>query len=180
MEAKEIRAYLDKHANTKTYIINMCIGLCVFLLLGGIAKVVSAEESGFTKELEEATDLPAESTALSDRSQKRILALANNMSEKMRAAIARHEQITERLEKRLEIIQTDGELIDPATNQYLAEAKNATAQAKTIVETELDMLVDNTVYSETPQENWHEARTRYQEAAALIRTSYQLLGQIVR
>lgn len=210
MEVREIRAFFEKRdqSMTKTFIINMSIGLCVFLLVGGIASAVSAQETETAEnpnspsqeqpvpdevreirqaELEEkkeerqvAVEEKKEErrAALSEKSADRILALANKISEKMLAAISRMEQIISRIEERVALMSNDG-VETTSSLEKLSEAKRHLALATSIIETEVDDLVDEAVLSESPKENWVAAKTKYQEARESLRAAHTAIKEAV-
>lgn len=114
--------------------------------------------------------------ALSERTRNRVLALADNISQKMLAAIDRLEQIIGRFETRLVALEARG-IDGTAAQAKLDEAKDSLTTAKRIVNDEVNNLVDQTVDSENPRETWRAARTAFSEAREAIKDAHQDLRE---
>lgn len=110
--------------------------------------------------------------ALSERSRNRVLALADNISQKMNAAIARLEQIIKRFEVRVAALEGQG-VDGSASEAKLDEAKDSLATAKQIVNNQVNDLIDAAVDAENPRETWGAARTAFTEAKTAIKDAHQ-------
>ncbi len=227
MEVKHLQTLLQKreHTMTKTFITNLAVGLCGFLLIAGFTSLASAQET--TEEPEAATSMetiPLESeesetdatettrgpntreprtatstplkeqqlerqaeraerietvqtnieqrrAALSDRARDRVTALADNISQKMSAAVTRMNQIITRFEARVAIFEQNG-VDTAATSAKLNEAKNLLATAQDNINNQTNNLVDAAVASENPRENWAAAKAKFQETKTLLREAH--------
>lgn len=115
-------------------------------------------------------------TVINERIKNRILALADNVSRKMRAAVGRLNQIIGRFETRVALLEERGIDGSDATAK-LAEAKSYLATASNILENEINAAVDATVGSDTPRESWMNARAQFSEARIAIRNAHQALRE---
>ena len=113
---------------------------------------------------------------LSERIKNRILALAENVSRKMKAAIGRLTQIISRFETRIETLETKG-VDGSAAQAKLDEATAHLARASSILENEVNANVDNTVGSEDPRTAWQTGKAKFTEAREAIRSAHQAIKE---
>lgn len=178
------------------------ISLIILLAVSSIALVANAQE-----EIETATTTEAAATntadvneeevriieeevttgsnkqninaALNTRAQERIRNLAANMSNRMDAAIIRLEKISARIETRLEIISNENPEIDLlSATAHLEIARNNLDTAKTIM-SDIDMQVNQTVGSESPQSAWQEAKSSFKMTKNYITLAHSSLKDSV-
>ncbi|USN87377.1 MAG: hypothetical protein H6779_03095 [Candidatus Nomurabacteria bacterium] len=126
--------------------------------------------------LNPSTVTPSEFT-LSKSKQQRVTNLAANISNRMEAAMARHENIIKRLNSRLSKMEQSGLNTDAAKVQ-LETAVNTLAEAKSSIQ-DIDKLVYNTVTSVTPKVEWLLLRDTYVNTAELIRETQAELSDTV-
>lgn len=115
--------------------------------------------------------------ALAERAQERITNLAANISNRMEAAIGRLEQITSRIESRIEILNNAG--IDTTEAElHVADAKEALYAAAAVL-SDIDVQVAAFIGSESPRTEWQAVRATYQSAKEYIRTAHASLRAAV-
>lgn len=115
--------------------------------------------------------------ALSMQKQKRILNLAANISNTLEAAIARLDSISERITKRITLMEQNGFEIN-AAKAKLSEAQTSLATARNLLKS-IDAKATTVSSSEKPQEIWIEVRGIFKEAFQNIVTSKQSMHETV-
>lgn len=170
----------------------MGVGLFVVFLIGGLAQVVSAQEDGYmsgnagagqaTQKQQAGGDQVQQQTqtrnGLSEKSISRIRALAKNMSDKNKAGVYRLEQISTRLEARINAAKNEGVATANAERQ-LQMARSYIAMADDLLENTIDSSVDTAVYSEKPRENWQTARADFLASEEFLNLAKQDLQTVI-
>lgn len=110
---------------------------------------------------------------LSERRQDRIRNLAANMANRMEAAIARLENISMRLDARIELLGEQG--VDPTEALAKLEEANQSLEKATLLLTDIDALVFDAATSESPKEMWVGTRQTFLDVKAEIRSAYAAL-----
>lgn len=184
-----------KHNLTKTYIINMAIGLLIVLTVAGFGTIASAQESATTsieqqrqilEERREAIAASTTSTTVSDsanqtrqrvqlneQTQQRLTNLAALLSNRMETTIRRLENTTGRLDSRMTKMEAAGTDTTEARTA-LASAKQSLAVATTLLK-DIDLQVQNFVSSEDPRTAWFEVKETYVSAKGSILAAHQQL-----
>lgn len=190
-----------KHNLTKTYIINMAVGLLVVLTVAGFGTIASAQvttgPASSTIEqqrqvLEERREAIVASTTstdtntqtsqttqstqravLDERAQQRLTNLAALLSNRMETTIRRLENITGRLDSRITKIEASGTDTTNARAE-LAAAKESLAVATSLL-TKIDTQIHAFVTSEDPQTAWFSVRETYLSAKSAILNAHQHL-----
>ncbi len=117
-------------------------------------------------------------TALSDSQQQRITNLCANISNRLDALIARHEDIARRLNSRLIKMKEAGS--DTASAEAkLQEAILALDRAKTTMKN-IDSLVHETVTSPTPKTAWLTVRETYLKTEIIVNQTQIELRAVVQ
>lgn len=139
------------------------------------ASRASSATSSAAVRLEAAQERRAEAqAALSIRMQERIVNLAANMSNRMDAAIARLNNIADRMEARATIVASSSGLDTADTIESIALARASLTDAQTLL-ADIDPLVFDATTSENPREMWIAVRQVYVDARDEIRESHQHL-----
>ncbi len=115
--------------------------------------------------------------ALTERAQQRITNLAANISNRMEAALARMEQIVNRLTTRIDELEAAGVDTEVAEG-HLTDAKNALDRAKVAI-ADIDKEMADVTGSESPKEAWQAARGTYASVKAELLTAHQALRATV-
>lgn len=115
--------------------------------------------------------------ALSIQKQKRILNLAANISNTLEAAIARLDSISQRITKRITLMEQSGFEIN-AAKAKLSEAQTSLTSARNLLKS-IDAKATTVSSSEKPQEIWIEVRGIFKEAFQNIVTSKQSMHETV-
>lgn len=122
----------------------------------------------------EATDTDA---ALTERTQTRIRNLAANVSNRMDAAIARLEQISQRTASRIDILSDRG--IDTTqARELLADAQSDLAVARSTI-APIDENVATFVGSRQPITEWHRIRQQFTDTRSSIVGAHETLQTVV-
>ncbi len=138
---------------------------------------VMERKENFASRTEEVREQIQERKAvLSERIKNRILALAENVTRKMKAAIGRLTQIIGRFEARIDTLEDRG-IDGSAAQAKLTEATGHLARATSILENEVNDKVDATVGSDNPREAWIAGKAKFQEAREAIRSAHQAIRE---
>lgn len=113
---------------------------------------------------------------LTERIKNRILALADNVSRKMTAAINRLTQIIDRFETRINTLEEKG-VDGSAAQAKLDQATEYLDKANNILKNEVNVHVDATVGSDNPREAWMTGKVKFQEAREAIRSAHQAIRE---
>ena len=113
---------------------------------------------------------------ISERIKNRILALADNVTRKMKAAIGRLTQIIGRFETRIDTLEARG-VDGSAAQAKLDEATGHLARASSILENEVNTHVDATVGSDDPRAAWQAGKAKFSEAREAIRSAHQAIRE---
>ncbi len=146
------------------------VALFVMLIFTCIAYVANAQgPTTSPSETRAQTNQPAPAAAianqdrnqaaLNDRQQERLRNLAANVSNRMEAAIARLENIADRLEERLFLLADDG-VDTAAANLELSQTFTLLNQARNELSS-IDQAVNAFVSSEQPRTVWPSVRDNY-------------------
>jgi hypothetical protein len=108
---------------------------------------------------------------LQNIAQTRLRNLAANMSNRMDSAVARLQNVTDRLQSRLSKMEGEGKDINAARSE-LALAQTKLDEAKRNLAT-IDTEVNAFVGSATPRENWNNLKNTYLTTGALIVAAHQ-------
>lgn len=103
--------------------------------------------------------------------QTRLTNLAANMSNRMDGAVARLQNVTDRLNSRLTKMEAEGKNVTPAREE-LAIAQGKLDEAKRSLAT-IDTEVNAFVGSATPRENWINLKNTYLNTRAIIIAAHQ-------
>ncbi len=123
------------------------------------------------------TTPPAEDSVLKLNTQKRIVNLAANISNRFDAVIWRFENIAARLQKRIDNETALGR-DTTAAQASLSAANVAIAEAKYSMK-DIDAAVFNAVTSKNPKEEWATVKQRYVSTRDIIKTAYQELKNTI-
>lgn len=97
--------------------------------------------------------------ALGQRTQNRIINLTNNVGELMEAGVARLEHITDRMRSRIAKLDAEGVETEEAL-RLVDESADSLNIAKTALGS-MGTLVERTVTSENPHQDFREVRSRF-------------------
>lgn len=125
---------------------------------GGIFSTVLEAVSGLGQDIQQ-TVAPQNQAVLSERTQKRIINLAANISNRLDGISDRLTQIAGRLEERIEKQAAEGYDVTAAQNS-LAAARSALETSRKDLST-IDRKVVSAVGSTDPKAGWKEVRTTY-------------------
>jgi 3-oxoacyl-[acyl-carrier-protein] synthase III len=114
---------------------------------------------------------------LKQATQKRIVNLAANISNRFDAIIWRFENISGRLQKRIDAEKASGKNVD-AAQISLTAASTAIDDAKHDMEG-VDGAVYDAVTSKDPKGDWQIVKGRYLHARTAIQTAHQALKQTI-
>ena len=114
---------------------------------------------------------------LKQATQKRIVNLAANISNRFDAIIWRFENISSRLQKRIDAEKATGRNVDAAQTSLNA-ANTALATAKHDMNG-IDGAVYDAVTSKDPKGDWQTVKGRYLDARTAIQTAHQELKNTV-
>ncbi|MEZ4103954.1 MAG: hypothetical protein R3B60_01575 [Candidatus Paceibacterota bacterium] len=136
-------------------------------------------------ENQEITPLPKENldettvtkSALDIEKQKRILNLAANVSNRLDAALYRHEKIITRLERRINKLEQTGRNVSEARLELTLIKDNLT-EAKSIM-SQINLEVYEAVTSDKPKETWSVPKTSYQATEKIVLENQSKLIKIV-
>ena len=103
--------------------------------------------------------------------QTRLTNLAANMSNRMDSAVARLQNVTDRLNSRLTKMEAEGKDISQARTE-LALAQSKLDEAKRSLAT-IDNEVNAFVGSATPRENWNNLKNTYLNTREVIVAAHQ-------
>jgi len=106
---------------------------------------------------------------LSDRTKERITNLAANISSRLDVAVDRMQNITTRLQARIDKL-TDAGLDTAPSTAILASANASLAVAEQNMAT-IDLEVNNAVNAENPTAAWQEVKSNYLETRDQLRTA---------
>ena len=124
-----------------------------------------------------AQETTAADPALSERTQNRIINLARNMISRFSAAAERSEQITGRMESRIQKLKAQG--VDTAqAEEVLGYARAELNEAKGTIGS-LDSMTMEAVTSESPADSYYEVKQQFRIASFSIRDSYTHLRTII-
>jgi hypothetical protein len=125
----------------------------------------------------EATPEEISTSALGPRAQQRITNLAANISNRFDAVIARLQNISGRLETRLQKLQAEGQSNESA-QASLVVAQEALSTAKANMAS-IDEQVQRTVGSTEPLREWRIVRQNYSETKTIILTAHTELRNTI-
>ena len=114
---------------------------------------------------------------LKQTTQKRIVNLAANISNRFDAIIWRFENISSRLQKRIDAEKAAGRNVD-AAQASLNAANDALTTAKRDMDG-IDGAVYDAVTSKDPKGDWQKVKDRYLDARTAIKTAHQELKNTV-
>lgn len=143
---------------------------------GGIFSDVLDTVNEFRQDVQE-TVLPQDQSVLSERTQKRIINLAANISNRLDGISDRMTQIAGRLEKRIEKQSSEGYDVTAARNS-LAAAKTALETARQDLST-IDRKVLAVVGSPNPKTAWIDVRATYIIARDNIKIAHSELRNTI-
>jgi hypothetical protein len=123
------------------------------------------------------TTPPAEDSVLKPNTQKRIVNLAANISNRFDAVIWRFENIASRLQKRIDS-ETALSRDTAAAQASLNAANVAIAEAKYSMR-DIDVAVFKAVTSKNPKQEWTMVKQRYLNTRDIIKTAYQELKNTI-
>lgn len=136
---------------------------------GGIFSSVIDTVNEFREGIQE-TVAPQDQSVLTERTQKRIINLAANISNRLDGISARMTQIAGRLEDRIEKQAAEGYDVTAAQNSLNA-AKSALETSKRDLST-IDRKVLNAVGSPDPKTGWKDVRATYITARDNIKIAH--------
>lgn len=112
-------------------------------------------------------------SALTERTQERIINLAANVSNKTEGAIERIDNIANRFESRIEKLEATG----TDTTEARTHLNDAYFSIHKAIDTlsNIDVIVDNVVYSENPRATWITAKSTYQTTKAHLTVAHESL-----
>jgi hypothetical protein len=154
------------------------------MLLGGIAHVRAEEPvSGIptmSDPMPEGNTLrtgPVPQSPLSEDKQNRFVNLVRNVHTRMDAAISRLENITTRLESRIETESASG--VDTSRAHVpLIEAKRKLAEARSLLE-KAKSNAESGLLSDSPRTRFMEARNDFRTARQSIREAFMLIQESI-
>lgn len=120
---------------------------------------------------------PVETSVLSPRAQERITNLAANTSNRLDAIIARLQQITARLDTRIQKIAATGVNVETAERSL-----NATKTSLDLARADMnniDEAVRRVIGSPTPKQEWQSVRIRFVSARDHIRNAHTELRNTI-
>ena len=120
---------------------------------------------------------PGNSPALKKATQKRIINLAANISNRFEGIIARLENISDRLNKRIEKQSIEGYNVS-AAKATLENANNALRDAKNQM-SDIDTAVTGAIGSTDPRTEWKKVRIKFTTARDSIKTAHTELKNTV-
>lgn len=115
-------------------------------------------------------DMKEQRAKLSERTQNRIINLARNMIERIKAAMGRIDNIATRMETRIEKLSKQGINTDAASAE-VEYTRNALNDARDTLET-LDADVQHTVFSDSPKENFKKLREAFTSAKNSVQSAH--------
>ena len=143
---------------------------------GGIFSSVIDTVNEFKEDIQQ-TVAPQDQAVLSERTQKRIINLAANISNRLDGISARMTQIAGRLEQRIEKQAAEGYDVTSARNS-LAAARNALEASSRDLST-IDRKVVGAVGSPDPKTGWKEVRATYVTARDNIKVAHAELRNTI-
>ena len=143
---------------------------------GGIFSTVIDTVNEFRQDVQE-TVTPQGQSVLSERTQKRIINLAANISNRLDGISDRMTQIAGRLEKRIEKQASEGYDVTAAKNSLNA-ARTALETARNDLST-IDRKVVATVGSTNPKASWKDVRATYIVARDNIKVAHTELRNTI-
>ena len=156
-----------------TYIVFFCA-----LLVSASVVSAQATTTASTSSPEPAIETPVPTRpvfttepTLSKIAQTRLTNLAANMSNRMDSAVARLQNVTDRLSSRLSKMEIEGKDVTAARTE-LALAQNKLNEAKGYL-TKIDLEVNAFVGSANPRENWRNVKTTYLGTQTVIIAAHQ-------
>jgi hypothetical protein len=145
----------------------------------GVLDTVISGVGALTDTVQEQITGQSETTVvLSARAQERITNLAANISNRLDAIIVRLEQISARLESRLDKLQSEGKDTTPARNS-LTLIQSDLANAKREMQG-IDEAVLRVVGSPDPKAEWLQVRQKFVRARDHIRSAHTNLRNTVQ
>jgi hypothetical protein len=143
---------------------------------GGIFSTVIDTVNEFRQDVQE-TVAPQDQAVLSERTQKRIINLAANISNRLDGISDRMTQISGRLEKRIQKQAAEGYDVTAAQNS-LSAARSALETARKDLST-IDRKVVTAVGSTDPKAGWKEVRATYVIARDNIKIAHTELRNTI-
>lgn len=148
--------------------------LCVLFVSGAFVSAQTTTPGTTTESTPPVTPTPrtfVTEPTLQKIAQNRLLNLAANMSNRMDSAVARLQNVIDRLTTRLDIMLAEGANVTPAMVE-LALAQNSLDEAKRNLEN-IDVEVNAFTGSATPRENWGNLKKTYLSTRDAIVTAHQ-------
>lgn len=148
---------------------------CFSVLAGGVAYAqTSTPTTTASSEVAETTQVEAErpgrQVQLSERAQERVINLAANLSNRFDSVIARLQTIHNRLDARLNILESQGYNVNEARG-YVATGKTSLDIAAANM-SDIDDAVVGFATAPNARTAWIDVRTRYTETRNLVRSAH--------
>lgn len=173
-----LRTKLALLSKRKLHVFYLVLAI-ISMLLGGIAHVRAEEPGREAQAMSDPSSTPralrTEQSTLREEQQNRFINLVRNAYGRMDAAILRLENITSRLEARIELVKSTGADTSRA-GVPLIKAKEKLTEARSLLE-KAKSSAESAILSDSPRGAFGPARDDFRAAKQAIREAFVLIQE---